>query len=71
MRPDERPAHLDRGPVIGFALASPAAPAAMRALGLAARYRAGGDGPPPWLLVHPGAGSPAKRWPAGAFAPQT
>jgi heptosyltransferase III len=45
-----------------------AAPAEMRALGLAARHRAGGEGPPPWLLVHPGAGSPAKRWPAEAFA---
>ena len=42
--------------------------APMRALGVAARVAAGGHGPPPWLVVHPGAGSPAKRWPAEAFA---
>ncbi len=45
-----------------------AAPAALRDLGLAARVAAGGDGPPPWLVVHPGAGSPAKQWPAEGFA---
>jgi len=45
-----------------------AAPPAIRALGVAARVAAGGHGPPPWLVVHPGAGSPAKRWPAEAFA---
>jgi len=45
-----------------------AAPAALRALGEQARVAAGGHGPPPWLLVHPGAGSAAKRWPAEAFA---
>ena len=45
-----------------------ATPAALRALGVAARVAAGGHGPPPWLVVHPGAGSPAKRWPAEAFA---
>ncbi|HEY2991461.1 MAG TPA: glycosyltransferase family 9 protein [Methylomirabilota bacterium] len=44
------------------------APPAIRALGVAARVAAGGQGPPPWLVVHPGAGSPAKRWPAEAFA---
>jgi heptosyltransferase III len=44
------------------------APPALRALGEQARLRAGGHGPPPWLVVHPGAGSPAKCWPAEAFA---
>ncbi|HEU4368199.1 MAG TPA: glycosyltransferase family 9 protein [Methylomirabilota bacterium] len=41
-----------------------AAPAALRAL----RPEPADIGPPPWLLVHPGAGSPAKCWPAEAFA---
>ena len=41
-----------------------AAPAAVRALGV--ETLAGG--PPPWLVVHPGAGGPAKCWPAAAFA---
>jgi ADP-heptose:LPS heptosyltransferase len=44
------------------------APAAVRALGEQARLAAGGHGPPPWLVVHPGAGSAAKRWPAEGFA---
>jgi len=43
-------------------------PGSLRALGAATRMAAGGDGPPPWLVVHPGAGSPAKCWPAAAFA---
>lgn len=44
------------------------APEALRALGEQARMAAGGHGPPPWLLVHPGAGRVAKCWPAEAFA---
>ena len=44
------------------------APAALRALGEQTRLAAGGHGPPPWLVVHPGAGSTAKCWPAEAFA---
>jgi len=44
------------------------APPTLRALGEQARLAAGGHGPPPWLIVHPGAGSPAKCWPAEAFA---
>jgi hypothetical protein len=43
-------------------------PAALRVLGEQARAAAGGHGPPPWLLVHPGAGSAAKCWPAEGFA---
>ena len=41
---------------------------ALRELGDQARVASGGHGPPPWLLVHPGAGSAAKRWPAEGFA---
>lgn len=44
------------------------APEAVRALGLATMIAAGADGPSPWLVVHPGAGSAAKCWPAEAFA---
>ena len=43
-------------------------PERVRALGAVTRVAAGGDGPPPWLVVHPGAGSAAKCWPAAAFA---
>jgi hypothetical protein len=43
-------------------------PEAVRVEGLAALARAGFDGPRPWLVVHPGAGSAAKCWPAEAFA---
>jgi glycosyl transferase family 9 (putative heptosyltransferase) len=43
-------------------------PEAVRGLGAEALAAAGMDGPRPWLLVHPGAGSPAKQWPAEAFA---
>ena len=43
-------------------------PDAVRAEGAAALARAGFDGPRPWLVVHPGAGSAAKCWPAEAFA---
>jgi heptosyltransferase III len=43
-------------------------PDSVRALGTEALAAAGADGPPPWLVVHPGAGSAAKRWPAEAFA---
>jgi heptosyltransferase-3 len=45
-----------------------AAPAVVRALGATALAAAGADAPPPWLFVHPGAGSAAKCWPAEAFA---
>jgi ADP-heptose:LPS heptosyltransferase len=55
-------------PATGEWCAPLTAPEAMRALGRAARLAAGGEGPPPWLVVHPGAGGPAKRWPAEAFA---
>jgi heptosyltransferase-3 len=41
-----------------------AAPAAVRALGADPLAVA----PPPWLIVHPGASSAAKCWPAAAFA---
>ena len=41
---------------------------ALRSLGLETMVSAGADGPSPWLVVHPGAGSVAKRWPAEAFA---
>jgi len=44
------------------------APGAVRGLGEQTRLAAGGHGPPPWLVVHPGAGGAAKRWPAEAFA---
>jgi ADP-heptose:LPS heptosyltransferase len=44
------------------------APGAVRALGAETLAAVGADGPPPWLLVHPGAGGAAKRWPAEAFA---
>jgi heptosyltransferase III len=43
-------------------------PAAVREHGAAALAAAGADAPPPWLFVQPGAGSPAKCWPAEAFA---
>jgi heptosyltransferase III len=45
-----------------------AVPPAVRALGAGTLAAAGADAPPPWLFVHPGAGSAAKRWPAEAFA---
>jgi heptosyltransferase III len=45
-----------------------APPAAVRAQGAAALAAVGADAPPPWLVVHPGAGSAAKCWPAEAFA---
>jgi ADP-heptose:LPS heptosyltransferase len=45
-----------------------AAPDEVRAQGARALAAARADGPPPWLVVHPGAGSAAKRWPAEAFA---
>lgn len=45
-----------------------AVPEAVRALGAETLVGAGAVGPPPWLVVHPGAGSPAKCWPAAAFA---
>jgi heptosyltransferase-3 len=41
---------------------------ATRAEGARALVDAGCEGPRPWLFVHPGAGSAAKRWPADAFA---
>ncbi|HEX9819431.1 MAG TPA: glycosyltransferase family 9 protein [Methylomirabilota bacterium] len=44
------------------------APAVVRALGAEALAAARVDMPPPWLIVHPGAGSAAKCWPAEAFA---
>jgi heptosyltransferase III len=40
----------------------------LRALGAQALAATGFDGPPPYLFVHPGAGSVAKCWPAEAFA---
>ena len=40
----------------------------LRAQGAAALAATGFDGPPPFLFVHPGAGSAAKCWPAEAFA---
>jgi ADP-heptose:LPS heptosyltransferase len=40
----------------------------VRALGVQALAATGFDGPPPFLFVHPGAGSAAKCWPAEAFA---
>jgi len=43
-------------------------PDSVRELGAETMAAAGADGPPPWLVVHPGAGSAAKRWPAEAFA---
>ena len=43
-------------------------PDSVRQLGAETMAAAGADGPPPWLVVHPGAGSAAKRWPAEAFA---
>lgn len=45
-----------------------AVPEALRAEGRAALVAAGCEGPRPWLVVQPGAGGPAKRWPAEAFA---
>lgn len=45
-----------------------AVPDALRAAGRAALGAAGWDGAAPLLLVHPGAGGVAKRWPAGALA---
>jgi ADP-heptose:LPS heptosyltransferase len=45
-----------------------AASEAVCADGVKALAEAGCDGPRPWLFVHPGAGSPAKCWPAEAFA---
>jgi hypothetical protein len=44
------------------------APGAVRALGAETLAAARVDMPPPWLIVHPGAGGAAKCWPAGAFA---
>jgi glycosyl transferase family 9 (putative heptosyltransferase) len=41
---------------------------ALRSLGLETMLSARADGPSPWLVVHPGAGSAAKCWPAEAFA---
>jgi len=38
------------------------------ALGAQTLAATGFDGPPPFLFVHPGAGSTAKCWPAEAFA---
>ncbi len=43
-------------------------PATVRALGAETMIAAGADGPPPWLVVQPGAGSAAKCWPVEAFA---
>jgi len=40
----------------------------VRALGARALAATGFEGPPPFLFVHPGAGSAAKCWPAEAFA---
>jgi ADP-heptose:LPS heptosyltransferase len=40
----------------------------VRALGPPTLAATGFDGPPPYLFVHPGAGSAAKCWPAEAFA---
>ena len=40
----------------------------VRALGARALAATGFDGPPPFLFVHPGAGSAAKCWPAEGFA---
>lgn len=45
-----------------------AVPDRIRAEGAEALTAAGCEGPRPWLLVHPGAGSAAKCWPAEAFA---
>jgi ADP-heptose:LPS heptosyltransferase len=45
-----------------------AVPDRARAEGAKALAAAGCEGPRPWLLVHPGAGSAAKCWPAEAFA---
>jgi hypothetical protein len=45
-----------------------AVPDAVRAEGRAALVAAGCEGPRPWLVVQPGAGSAAKCWPAEAFA---
>jgi len=43
-------------------------PTALREAGAAALREAGWDGTSPLLIVHPGAGSVAKRWPASGFA---
>jgi heptosyltransferase III len=43
-------------------------PDALRAQGLTALVAAGCEGPRPWLVVQPGAGGAAKRWPAEAVA---
>lgn len=45
-----------------------AVPETLRAQGRAALVAAGCEGPRPWLVVQPGAGSAAKCWPAEAFA---
>jgi heptosyltransferase III len=45
-----------------------APPPSVRALGAETLRAVGADGPPPWLVVHPGAGGAAKCWPADAFA---
>jgi heptosyltransferase III len=69
----------DRGPVWEHLLATidnpkgewcapVAVPDALRAQGLTALVAAGCEGPRPWLVVQPGAGGAAKRWPAEAFA---
>ena len=69
----------DQGPVWEHLLATIAGPRgewrdpvvvpeALRAEGRAALVTAGCEGPRPWLVVQPGAGGAAKRWPAEAFA---
>jgi ADP-heptose:LPS heptosyltransferase len=55
-------------PPAGDWCAPVAVPDALRAAGSTALVAAGCEGPRPWLVVHPGAGGPAKRWPAEAFA---
>ena len=45
-----------------------AVPDRARADGATALAAAGCEGPRPWLVVHPGAGSAAKCWPAEAYA---
>ncbi len=73
------PSAADRGPVWEHLLATitgppgewrdpVAVPEALRAEGRAALVAAGCEGPRPWLVVQPGAGGAAKRWPAEAFA---
>jgi hypothetical protein len=45
-----------------------AAPDIVRSLGAETLAAVQADGPPPWLVVHPGAGAAAKCWTAEAFA---